>query len=125
MKMTKVAKTQSGIKLEFFPNKKKQTKINTPLKIFEILLLAPELHSREERVNEPDAGMPIEKHSQCCLSQMRLLLYFHQFWNRVGMQADFPIDNPSMRLSNARARDACNIISQICSELLKFGNVSR
>ena len=125
MKMTNVAKTQSGIESEFFPNKKKQTKINTPLKIFEILLLAPEFTLREERVNEPDAGMPDRKAQPMLPKPNEIASLFSSILEPCRDASDFPIDNPSIRLSNARARDACNIISQICSELLKFGNVSK
>jgi hypothetical protein len=124
IKTTKVANTHTGIKLEYRPNEKRHNKIKTPVKTLENLVLAPEFTFKEERVSEPEAGIP-ENNAHPKFPIPNEIASLFSFILEPCLEArDLPIDNPSIKQRIERAKEACKIVLQICRELLMLGNVS-
>jgi hypothetical protein len=123
IKTTKVANTQTGIKLEYRPNEKRHNKIKIPEKTLENLVLAPEFTFREERVSEPEAGIP-ENNAHPKFPIPKEIASLFSFILEPCLEAsDLPIDNPSIRQRIESANEACKTVLQISKELLILGKV--
>ena len=108
--MTNVASTEIGMYFTKLPRRKYPHIIKIPVYKLECHVLAPDETLRDERVNEPDAGMP-QKRAQPKFPTPNEIAALSPLILSPSLEArDFPIDNPSIRQSKASANEVKNEI---------------